>query len=692
MNESDDIPRAAPTLGAASLVLVGLAAVAITQPLLDILGRHAEFFVAGRYGRRQIVALSLIVAWAPAAVAITAVAVAGLLGPRVRLVVYSVTVAAFATLFALVALRDIGVDGVWTTVPVALALGLATIAAERRIAPLGTFLRYLAAANIVFLATFLFFSRTSQLLSSPTAATGLGDVDIPRLRGPVVVVVLDEFPLTTLLRSDGSLNEQRFPNFARLGDTSTWFRNASSRSARTHTAVPEMLTGRTVHDDQLPTYREHPRNLLTLLGNDYPVHRYEVVTDLCPPTMCDPRRPNSLSTAVDDSLTIYGHLILPASLRDRLPKIDHAWGNFGDDMEPATPAPEYTDEAAYGKWESVGAERSAQGQYRMLVERGRAVTGDPAVHLIHVALPHYPWTINQSGHVTTDLPVPRESHDGGYDSDGLFGYQLHTMQAGAADRAIGELIDHLERRGIWDDALVSIMSDHGSSVSPPDFGRKVTAANREEVLRVPMFIKAPGQTEGEVRDDVAMTIDLVPSIVDLLDIRADWEFDGQSLFDGSSPTLDPAVSPDVEAAFRIARSHAARVHGDDWIGLVSVGDHHDLVGRHVSRLEERRPSDLQWSLLRQAELADLPASGGAVPFVLGGRVTNAGAEPPELVVAVNGRIAGIIHEYKREDDGPWRFDAILADFFVSGANAVEAFEVERTVGGPVLHRLATASP
>lgn len=123
---------------------VGLAAVTITQPVLDILGRHAEFFVVGGYGRRQIVALSLIVAWAPAALGVAAVAVAGLLGPRVRLTVYSPTVAAFATLFALVVLRHVGVDHVLTTVPLAIALGLATIAAERRSAPFRTFLRYLA--------------------------------------------------------------------------------------------------------------------------------------------------------------------------------------------------------------------------------------------------------------------------------------------------------------------------------------------------------------------------------------------------------------------------------------------------------------------------------------------------------------------------------------------------------------------
>ena len=79
-----------------------------------------------------------------------------------------------------------------------------------------------------------------------------------------------------------------------------------------------------------------------------------------------------------------------------------------------------------------------------------------------------------------------------------------------------------------------VTSDHGSNLTPPDLGRmRITDANREEAYRVPLFIKAPGQTVGEVRDDSAQVIDVVPSIVDLLDAEVDWEFDGHSLFDGS---------------------------------------------------------------------------------------------------------------------------------------------------------------
>src|SRR4051812_41394880 len=44
-------------------------------------------------------------------------------------------------------------------------------------------------------------------------------------RPPVVFIVFDEFPADDLLRPDGSIDSERFPNFAELASISTWFPN-----------------------------------------------------------------------------------------------------------------------------------------------------------------------------------------------------------------------------------------------------------------------------------------------------------------------------------------------------------------------------------------------------------------------------------------------------------------------------------
>ena len=158
------------------------------------------------------------------------------------------------------------------------------------------FVSYLAVANLFFVGSFLFLSPTSELLAGGTAAD-VGEIAVPALGGPVVLIVLDELPAATLMRADGSLNEERFPGFAELASVSTWFRNASSQYNLTHRAVPSILDGRLADGDDLPTAADHPRNLFTLLGQDVPVHRYESVTDLCPPTVCEPPPRQPLSQA-----------------------------------------------------------------------------------------------------------------------------------------------------------------------------------------------------------------------------------------------------------------------------------------------------------------------------------------------------------------------------------------------------------
>ena len=112
---------------------------------------------------------------------------------------------------------------------------------------------------------------------------------------------------------------------------------------------------------------------------------------------------------------------------------------------------------------------------------------------------------------------------------------------------------------------------------------------------MPLFIKAPGQTTGEIRDDSAQTIDIVPSIVDLLDIEVDddWEFDGHSLYDGSDPNVAPRVSTDVDEVLALAQRRSEEFAGDDWIGLAAVGENGDLVGQDSVRPRGRGPEHLQ---------------------------------------------------------------------------------------------------
>ena len=146
-------------------------------------------------------------------------------------------------------------------------------------------------------------------------------------------IILDEFPLASILDGDGEINADRYPGFAELASVTTWYRNASSTYNNTHRAVPDQLTGVISPGDQLPRYQDHPRNVFTLFGGVIPIERYESVTDLCPPSVCDPPPPRPLSQAFRDAAIVYGHRVLPPAGRDHLPAIDTSWGDFGAERE-----------------------------------------------------------------------------------------------------------------------------------------------------------------------------------------------------------------------------------------------------------------------------------------------------------------------------------------------------------------------
>ncbi len=654
------------------------------------MGRNPEFFVAGRYTRSQVVVFAVVVALVPSIVLAGACALVGRLHARAGGVVLTVLLAALGALLGNVVLRGFGRDGAAMAVLVgAVGATVAVLASKARAS--GLFLRYLAAANVLFLGAFLFTSPASALLSGEVGADALGSVRVPEPPGPVVVIVFDELPLPTLMRSDGTINAERYPAFARLAASSTWYRNASSPHHRTERAVPALVTGNVLDERTMPTYTALPRNLLALLGTAVPVERYEPVTDLCPRSACEARPGQPLTQALEDSMVVFGHRVLPGALRDDLPAIDDAWGSFGDAVGDTGPPDPFADEDPLGRWHGAErSERSADTQAARLVQHGLAIGAQPALHFIHVVLPHPPWFATPWGPLLM-RPMPAWEDEEGHTGDlaawsSLIRYQRHSLQTGAADVALGEVLDHLSATKAWDRTTLVVAADHGTSTIPPDVKREPTDTNREEVFRVPLFVKAPGQEGGRVVDDVAMTIDVLPTLIDVLGIDTDWEMDGHSLRDGSAATTEPLVSTDVAPLFDLVRRHERDFpHGWDWKALAAVGEHGGLVGTPQEDLAIGDPSPWRVVFSNESAFAQLPDAAGRSPQILTGTVTGpAPGPPPPIVLVVNGTVAGVAGGFAPDGAG-WTFSSVLGPYLRTGANVIEAYEVTPSPGRPELH-------
>jgi hypothetical protein len=207
------------------------------------------------------------------------------MGERVSQTVYILLITVLGGALALAILRKLQLQSD------VLVLGIAGLSAgvlaftRQRLQVVQRFLSILSVAPLVALAIFLFFSPSSRLLwGAEASAAPIPGIGHP---APVVILVFDEFPVASLLREDGTINEQRFPNFAGLAQETTWFRNASSVSPWTGNSLTSALTGSIPKGEKAPTSVEFPRNLFTLLGGSYRMSVHEALTRLCPHSVCE---------------------------------------------------------------------------------------------------------------------------------------------------------------------------------------------------------------------------------------------------------------------------------------------------------------------------------------------------------------------------------------------------------------------
>jgi hypothetical protein len=319
--------------------LAVLWAMAIAQPLFDVLADSPEFFVARGNTRADILIFALGLVLVPPTV--LAAVVAAIPSGPVRTLVRLVFVAVLAAAFVLQLLKDTG----WTSgilIPVAAGLGVAFGYAYTRVRPLRSGLTILSPLPLLVLVLFLFSSPVSKLIlesdDAARAEAGAGPTQ-PR---PVVIVVLDEMTTSSLLDSHEEVDATRYPNFAALARTSTWYRNSTTVADVTTAAVPALLSGRRPGRDDLPILSDFPRNLFTMLGPGYHFEVEEPMTDLCPERLCGKERRPPLGTRlgdlVDDLSVVSLHLLAPDDLEERLPAVDRTFGGFRDTGRDRAPA------------------------------------------------------------------------------------------------------------------------------------------------------------------------------------------------------------------------------------------------------------------------------------------------------------------------------------------------------------------
>ncbi len=86
------------------------------------------------------------------------------------------------------------------------------------------------------------------------------------------------------------------------------------------------------------------------------------------------------------------------------------------------------------------------------------------------------------------------------------------------DRGIGELMELLEEMGVADNTLVVITADHGEEFLDHGWWGHVVALY-DEVVRVPLVLRGPGVQPGLVVDQAVSNLSLMPTLLELLDLK-----------------------------------------------------------------------------------------------------------------------------------------------------------------------------
>lgn len=115
----------------------------------------------------------------------------------------------------------------------------------------------------------------------------------------------------------------------------------------------------------------------------------------------------------------------------------------------------------------------------------------------------------------------------------------YDAEIAAADRCVGDLFAELEELGLYEEALVVLVSDHGEGLGDhgePEHGILLY----REALEVPLLVKLPdGGRAGERVAAPAQLIDLLPTLAAVSDVAAPDELDGRSLLAPASPQEAP---------------------------------------------------------------------------------------------------------------------------------------------------------
>ncbi len=168
---------------------------------------------------------------------------------------------------------------------------------------------------------------------------------------------------------------------------------------------------------------------------------------------------------------------------------------------------------------------------------------------------HYDGDPRASGEPVLDLMLSdangaRQKDGGMYDwlegvTDPGYAPAAYRAEVAYVDDHVGRVIARLRELGLYDEALVVLVADHGEHMGEHGIWYSHTEPY-DETLRVPWIVKLPGgRLAGRVVDDAVSLLDFLPTVLDAVGLPAADELPGCSLLPLAAGADDASRSPSL---------------------------------------------------------------------------------------------------------------------------------------------------